>query len=272
MRTPPSSPQGGFELKSFAVAPYGQAGVVYVAFIVDCYAQRIVAWHASTSKLTDLVTTPLRMALWHRGGDGHPVTGGQLVHHSDAGSQYTSIKFTDHLSLEGIAPSIGSVGDAYDNALMENRDRPVQDRMPPHSGLPPRALQDHRRHRVRHRQLGRLIQQPPTPLDPRDGPTSRTRTGLLRCPQHRAAARMSAARNPGRFRHPSGSCFRQSRGRASEHEPGQHIRLEFLDLLRARRRPHLTQITHHRQLPPPRPLTFSPVTRTATPLTTAQAR
>jgi putative transposase len=79
-----------------------------------------VAWHAATSKATDLVMTPLRMALWHRGREGHPVTAGQLVHHSDAGSQYTSIKFTDHLTLEGIDPSIGSVGDAYDNALRES--------------------------------------------------------------------------------------------------------------------------------------------------------
>jgi transposase InsO family protein len=96
------------------------AGFVYVAFIVDCYAQRIVAWHASTSKSTELVMTPLRMAIWHRTKEGHP-TGvtGTLIHHSDAGSQYTSIALTEHLAIEDIKPSIGSVGDAYDNALME---------------------------------------------------------------------------------------------------------------------------------------------------------
>ena len=92
---------------------------VYVAFIVDVYSQRIVAWHASTSKSTDLVMTPLRMALWERGREGHPTTPGELIHHSDAGSQYTSIMLTEHLALEEIRPSIGSVGDAYDNALME---------------------------------------------------------------------------------------------------------------------------------------------------------
>ena len=64
--------------------------------------------------------TPLRIALWDRDRQGHPVEPGQLLHHSDAGSQYTSIKFTEHLALEGIAPSIGTVGDAYDNALMES--------------------------------------------------------------------------------------------------------------------------------------------------------
>ena len=95
------------------------AGFVYVAFIVDVFAQRIVAWHASTSKATDLVMTPLRMALWQRDREGHPAAAGELIHHSDAGSQYTSVRFTEHLALEEIQPSIGSVGDAYDNALME---------------------------------------------------------------------------------------------------------------------------------------------------------
>ena len=99
-------------------------GFVYVAFIVDVYAQRIVAWHASTSKATDLVMIPLRMALWQRAQEGHPVhpprSGGDgLIHHSDAGSQYTFLKLTEHLALEAIRPSIGTVGDAYDNALME---------------------------------------------------------------------------------------------------------------------------------------------------------
>ena len=96
------------------------AGFVYVAFIIDVYSRRIVAWHASMSKRTDLVMIPLRMALWQRDRDGHPVVAGELVHHSDAGSQYTSIRLTERLDLEQIAASIGSVGDAYDNALMES--------------------------------------------------------------------------------------------------------------------------------------------------------
>jgi putative transposase len=95
------------------------AGFTYVAFIVDVFAQMIVGWHAATDKRTDLVLVPLRMALWDRDRHGHRVGSGQLAHHSDAGSQYTSIRFTEHLALEGIAPSIGSVGDAYDNGLME---------------------------------------------------------------------------------------------------------------------------------------------------------
>ena len=95
------------------------AGFTYVAFIVDVYAQRIVAWHAATTKHTDLVMIPLRMALWPRTREERPTEPGELIHHSDAGSQYTSLRLTEHLALEEIRPSIGSVGDAYDNALME---------------------------------------------------------------------------------------------------------------------------------------------------------
>ena len=95
------------------------AGWVYVAFIVDVFSQRIVAWHAQTSKHVELVMIPLRMALWERGRQGHPIEPQQLRAHSDAGSQYVSLAYTDKLALDGIAPSIGSVGDAYDNALME---------------------------------------------------------------------------------------------------------------------------------------------------------
>lgn len=90
------------------------AGWVYVAFILDVFSQRIVAWHAQTTKHVDLVMIPLRVALWERDRQGRPIGPGQLRHHSDAGSQYTSIVLTDHLALEQIAPSIGSVGDAYD--------------------------------------------------------------------------------------------------------------------------------------------------------------
>lgn len=91
----------------------------YVAFIVDCFSQKIVSWHASVKRDVELVDVPLRMALWRRTHEGNPVGRNQLIHHSDAGSQYTSVRFTEHLSIEGIRPSIGSVGDAYDNALME---------------------------------------------------------------------------------------------------------------------------------------------------------
>ena len=96
------------------------SGWVYVVFIVDVFSRKIVAWHAATSKEVSLVTIPLRMALWQRAHDGHPVKDGELIHHSDAGSQYTSTTLTEKLSLEHVAASIGSVGDAYDNALIES--------------------------------------------------------------------------------------------------------------------------------------------------------
>jgi transposase InsO family protein len=95
-------------------------GWVYVAFIVDVFSHRIVGWHAQTSKHVELVMIPLRMSLWERGRQGHPIQPQQLRAHSDAGSQYVSVAYTDKLALDGIAPSIGSVGDAYDNALMES--------------------------------------------------------------------------------------------------------------------------------------------------------
>ncbi|KFC50694.1 transposase, partial [Micrococcus luteus] len=87
--------------------------------VLDCYSQRILAWHAATAKTTPLVLTPLRIALWDRDRHGHPVQPGELIAHSDAGSQYTSLRFAEHLAAEGIAASIGTVADAYDNALME---------------------------------------------------------------------------------------------------------------------------------------------------------
>ncbi|MFI6448532.1 IS3 family transposase [Kitasatospora sp. NPDC050543] len=95
------------------------SGVVYVAFIVDTFSRRIVGWSAATSKETRLVLDALDMALWQRDRDGFPHQRGELIHHSDAGSQYTSFRLAEHLDAAGIAASIGSVGDAYDNALME---------------------------------------------------------------------------------------------------------------------------------------------------------
>jgi putative transposase len=96
------------------------SGVVYVAFVVDTFSRRIVGWSAATVKETVFVLDALEMALWQRDREQHPVLPGQLTHHSDAGSQYTSFRLAEHLRAAGIAASIGSVGDAYDNALMES--------------------------------------------------------------------------------------------------------------------------------------------------------
>jgi putative transposase len=92
------------------------AGTVYVAFAVDAFSRKIVGCACSTTKETDLVLDVLDQGLRHR--DYRPGDE-KLVHHSDAGSQYTSFRFTQHLIDSGIDASIGTVGDAYDNALAE---------------------------------------------------------------------------------------------------------------------------------------------------------
>jgi putative transposase len=94
------------------------AGTVYVAFAIDVFSRKIVGWQASTSKETDLVLDSIDMGLRHRDYRGDSEN--KLIHHSDAGSQYTSFRFTQHLIDAGIDASIGTVGDAYDNALAES--------------------------------------------------------------------------------------------------------------------------------------------------------
>jgi transposase InsO family protein len=91
-------------------------GVVFFAFILDAHSRRIVGWQFASHMRTTLVLDALRMAL-HQRGPGADV---ELVHHSDRGSQYTSIDYTQTLTDHGVLASVGSVGDAYDNALAES--------------------------------------------------------------------------------------------------------------------------------------------------------
>ena len=88
---------------------------VYVAFIIDVFARRIVGWRVSRSMQTGFVLDALEQALHDR----RPLKGNGLIHHSDRGAQYVSIKYTERLAEAGIEPSVGSVGDSYDNALAE---------------------------------------------------------------------------------------------------------------------------------------------------------
>ena len=90
-------------------------GFAYVAFVIDAFARRLVGWRVSTSLRTDLALDALEQALADRAGD---LDG--LVHHSDRGTQYLSIRYTERLAEAGIAPSVGSRGDSYDNALAES--------------------------------------------------------------------------------------------------------------------------------------------------------
>jgi putative transposase len=91
------------------------SGFVYVAFVIDAYARRIVGWRVSRTPHASFVLDALEQALHER----RPINRGGLVHHSDRGSQYVSIKYSERLAEAGIEPSVGSVGDSYDNALAE---------------------------------------------------------------------------------------------------------------------------------------------------------
>lgn len=88
-------------------------GFVYVAFVIDAFARRIVGWKASSTAHTDFVLDALNQALHARKRDG------RLIHHSDRGVQYVSIRYSDRLADAGVEPSVGRVGDSYDNALAE---------------------------------------------------------------------------------------------------------------------------------------------------------
>jgi len=88
-------------------------GFVYVAFVIDTFANKIVGWRASRSQQTQFVLDALEQALYERRPSD------SLIHHSDRGSQYVSIKYTERLADAGLEPSVGTVGDSYDNALAE---------------------------------------------------------------------------------------------------------------------------------------------------------
>lgn len=89
------------------------SGFVYVAFVIDVYSRKIVGWRALKSMRTELILDALEQALWARGKPKG------VIHHSDRGSQYVSIRYTERLSEAGFTASVGSVGDSYDNALAE---------------------------------------------------------------------------------------------------------------------------------------------------------
>jgi putative transposase len=89
-------------------------GFVDVAFVMDVFSRRIVGWRASNSLRTDLALDALEQTLYDRGDVEH------LIHHSDRGTQYLSIRYTERLAEAGIEPSVGTTGDSYDNALAES--------------------------------------------------------------------------------------------------------------------------------------------------------
>jgi len=96
-------------------------GFVYVAFVLDLFSRRIVGWRVSASLRSDLALDALEHGIWTRRGEGHDITG--LIHHSDRGVQYLSIRYTERLEEFGIVASVGSKGDSYDNAAAEALNR-----------------------------------------------------------------------------------------------------------------------------------------------------
>jgi len=126
------------------------SGVAYTCFIVDAFSRMIVGWRVASTMRTEMVLDALEMARWSRGTH---LEG--LVTHSDAGSQFTSIRFGERLAEIGAAPSIGTVGDSYDCG--RGGQRPLQDRA--HPGARPGAMEDGRGRGTRHARVGPLAQQ-----------------------------------------------------------------------------------------------------------------
>lgn len=102
----------------FTYVPLAPGGFGCTAFVIDAYAGLITGWECSLTKHTHLVEAAVRQAAEHRARQGRPLPG-NTIHHSDAGSQYTSMRFGQQLLLAGMVPSVGTVGDALDNALAE---------------------------------------------------------------------------------------------------------------------------------------------------------
>ena len=109
---------GQLHVADFTYVPLDGGGFGYTAFVIDAFAGLIAGWECSLSKQTAFVEKAIRQAAALRARQGHPISG-TAIHHSDAGSQYTSVRFAETLLLAGLTGSVGSVGDAYDNALAE---------------------------------------------------------------------------------------------------------------------------------------------------------
>jgi transposase InsO family protein len=149
-------------------------GFVYVAFVIDTFANKIVGWRASKSQQTQFALDALEQVLYER----RPAD--SLIHHSDRGSQYLSIKYTERLADAGLEPSVGTVGCSYDNALAETMiglfKAEVIHRLGPWKSAD--AVE------WGNPQVGRLVQQSPPARTHRVHHTSRSGGGVLCKPEH----------------------------------------------------------------------------------------
>ncbi len=159
------------------------SGWVYVAFVVDAYARRILGCRAGSTMSTQLVLDALEQAIWTRQRACADLT--SVVAHSDRGSQYTAIRYSERLEQAGIAGSVGSVGDSFDHALAET----INGLFKTELIEPQRTLADPGTGRVRHRRVGRLVQPQPALRVLRRHSTGTARGSLLRSPHSPAAGR-----------------------------------------------------------------------------------
>ena len=170
-------------------------GFAHVAFVIDAYARRIVGWRVSRSATAGFVLDALEQAIHQR----RPEKGAGLVAHSDRGSQYLAIRYTERLAEAGIAPSVGSTGRQLRQRAGRDRDRALQDRGDP----PPRALARPRGGRVRHPRVGPLVQPPSAPRADRTRPARRGRGRLPRADGRHERSGITQTKsppaNPGRF-------------------------------------------------------------------------
>ena len=171
------------------------SGMVYVCFIVDVFSRTIVGWRVASNMRTDMVLDALEMARWSRGTrlDG-------LRCHSDAGSQFTVVRYTERLAEIGAVPSIGSVADSYDNALAETVNGLYKTEL---IHRPDKGRGGRRRRRARDPRLGALVQHRTAPRLPRRRPTRRVRDRVttLRSadPGERGNQKPEPPSHPGRF-------------------------------------------------------------------------
>ena len=171
------------------------AGFVYVAFVIDAYTRRVVSWRVSNSLRTDLALDALEQALYERSVGPRDA----LVHHGDRGSQYLSIRYTERLAESGIEQLVGSVGDSFDNALVES----IIGLCKTEGDSPARALARRGGGGVRNRRVGRLVQPSTDPRDHREPTAGGGRSGVPSPTRALGAGRVTQPKqspeNPGRF-------------------------------------------------------------------------
>ena len=182
---------------------------LYLAFVEDVYSRMIVGWSLQTHMPTSLVTEALEMAVWRR---GVPVEG--LVHHSDAGVRYTSVLYSEQLGAHGIAPSVGSVGESFDNAMAESGIGLYKAELVWRRG--PRA--HGRSARDRDARIRRLVQPPPAARSHQSRPAGGVRADVPRFMHGGGDQRLNVSTEPRTFQRRVGGRAHHERGGQCRHD------------------------------------------------------